>query len=904
MSETFNIDFRKGSLIEKYTRDKGTNVGNYIVQSDKGLVYRAEQGNSGQITYTNKTALNFGALPFSVVCAFKMGEFINVGSIYNNLFASGTYSNNGGISFLYSSSQQLQIAWEDGAGDVITLALDDFGNLNDGKYHLAILTFDGTTYKAFLDNVQETTTSTDTKNITSAQTFNIGRDGTTARRSNSDISFIRAYNHELTASERGKLQDEFNSSHQTAKTKRNFVKAKPTDLSNEVENTLIEKLINGTFDDGTNGWTETNATFSVSDGIAEIDITGSGGGIIQSPILNPVIGRKYIISTRYKMGTFNADMGISFGGTIGAANITLPYSTTYTNHTEIITATSADDDFYVLRKTSNTGTFFIEEISCKEFTGLVAAYNMVPNGSTLVDISGEGNNGTITGAISTKDGMAFDGVDDFIGMSTLATPANLTISTWVNYDSLIDFAGLVTFGTTYIRKEDNGKFRCVLGGLTDTGIDSTTSPAVNQWYNVVLTYDGSFIRLYVNGSLEGADASTGTLTAFNTNDIGKWSANFTNGKFGETRIYNRALSTQEVKDYYNSFSEITLLEGFEDSGADGVAKTPREFVSGTGTYVVGEHNIKGSANYRSDFSAGVDSWTGTNGTASAPETALTVTEALKLTVTAEADAYLQYNLPFQQNKTMRLSFDYYIPAAQTLSSFLVGNILTDAEVIKGSRTCSTTGSWVYKEIDYILTSSSPRNFRFTTTDEDIGDTFYLKNVVTYEIPPLRGFDNGTKYLENSSAGTIAIPSKQSYGSWEWDVFKGADGNNIDIKFIGSNNLGFSLDSNNYFIQLPSSERVGLFKGSAGSTLFATPVSYIAINTWYRMKVTRTKAGAFTVYIRGGAFGDDDWTLVSVAGGSGSNPVTDTTYTTSNYMVIDNDAGDRISRIKLKNGVKQ
>jgi hypothetical protein len=48
----------------------------------------------------------------------------------------------------------------------------------------------------------------------------------------------------------------------------------------------------------------------------------------------------------------------------------------------------------------------IDNFACQEVTGLVAAYNMIPSNGTLVDISGNGNNGTINGAvIQSKEGL-------------------------------------------------------------------------------------------------------------------------------------------------------------------------------------------------------------------------------------------------------------------------------------------------------------------------------------------------------------------------------------------------------------------------------------------------------------------------------------------------------------------
>lgn len=63
------------------------------------------------------------------------------------------------------------------------------------------------------------------------------------------------------------------------------------------------------------------------------------------------------------------------------------------------------------------------------------------------------------------------------------------------------------------------------------------------------------------------------------------------------------------------------------------------------------------------------------------------------------------------------------------------------------------------------------------------------------------------------------------------------------------------------------------------------------------------ANTFAVFIKGGSFGDD-WTLVDTTGGSGTNPVTDSTYTTSNYFVADLDQNDRLANLKIMNGVKQ
>ena len=166
---------------------------------------------------------------------------------------------------------------------------------------------------------------------------------------------------------------------------------------------------------------------------------------------------------------------------------------------------------------------------------------------------------------------------------------------------------------------------------------------------------------------------------------------------------------------------------------------------------------------------------------------------------------------------------------------------------------------------------------------------------------LKELDKGTKYLQCSVAGTIAIPSKQAYGTWEFAWYKGGDGNQTYAYFINDKNI----INDGYVYWMSNAERIGLLKITGGgvNSLSYSAGSYININTWYKSKITRTLNGEFYHYIKGGAFGNT-WTLVSVTGGVGTNPVTDNTYATSEYFVLDFDAGDRIALINIQQGVEQ
>jgi len=89
------------------------------------------------------------------------------------------------------------------------------------------------------------------------------------------------------------------------------------------------------------------------------------------------------------------------------------------------------------------------------------------------------------------------------------------------------------------------------GGATASGARDTDRIRTDTWYNLVYTYDGSISRLYVNGKLKAAINSP---TSFDANNlplyIGKTQdpsfPYYLTGIIDEIRIYNRALSSDEI----------------------------------------------------------------------------------------------------------------------------------------------------------------------------------------------------------------------------------------------------------------------------------------------------------------------------------------------------------------------
>ena len=77
----------------------------------------------------------------------------------------------------------------------------------------------------------------------------------------------------------------------------------------------------------------------------------------------------------------------------------------------------------------------------------------------------------------------------------------------------------------------------------------------NTWSYLALTYDGTTLRLYVNGTLVGSQAKTGAITtSTNQLQIGGDSlyAQYFSGLIDEVRVYNIALSAAAIQTDMNT----------------------------------------------------------------------------------------------------------------------------------------------------------------------------------------------------------------------------------------------------------------------------------------------------------------------------------------------------------------
>jgi hypothetical protein len=87
-------------------------------------------------------------------------------------------------------------------------------------------------------------------------------------------------------------------------------------------------------------------------------------------------------------------------------------------------------------------------------------------------------------------------------------------------------------------------------------ISKVATIPTSGWVHVVATYDGANIKMYIDGSLQNTTASTGTITANNyplTIGGDVQNSNYSlNKPIAQPRIYNRALSAEEVQRNYDA----------------------------------------------------------------------------------------------------------------------------------------------------------------------------------------------------------------------------------------------------------------------------------------------------------------------------------------------------------------
>lgn len=198
------------------------------------------------------------------------------------------------------------------------------------------------------------------------------------------------------------------------------------------------------------------------------------------------------------------------------------------------------------------------------------------SGNVAKDNSGNNYNGAIHGATwfnreSIFHALSFDGSSNYVEINSASgfppTGNNpFTLSAWINPNSMSDNY-ILSFG----QQVKNGMNALALASTQVChyfwGNDQCTpvSDILHKWTHVAVTYDGSKIKIFVNGNLASTQTPSSTPNVQSSNvAIGirlfdKWSA--FNGLIDEVHIFNRALSDSEIHDLYGQTNSLGIFIG-------------------------------------------------------------------------------------------------------------------------------------------------------------------------------------------------------------------------------------------------------------------------------------------------------------------------------------------------------
>jgi hypothetical protein len=191
-------------------------------------------------------------------------------------------------------------------------------------------------------------------------------------------------------------------------------------------------------------------------------------------------------------------------------------------------------------------------------------------GSTWYDVSGNNNNGTISGTTPYSSGyFTFNGVDSLINQfsSVAGIPISgqsYTISAWVQIANKTNSGGIAGWGN-YGNNNSVNAFRLTNTGLINYwfGNDYAVNTTLNTgstWYMLTAQFDGTYRRIYVNSTPVAypGQFSTGINVPSATNlTIGKTNTGnveWFSGKISQVLIYNTDIGFGGVINNYNATS--------------------------------------------------------------------------------------------------------------------------------------------------------------------------------------------------------------------------------------------------------------------------------------------------------------------------------------------------------------
>lgn len=274
------------------------------------------------------------------------------------------------------------------------------------------------------------------------------------------------------------------------------------------------------------------------------------------------------------------------------------------------------------------------------------------DGTNLRDFSGNLNDGTLNGMSNSnwitstalydlRQSLDFDGIDDYV---SLGTSTNLQLTNAITLEAWVYPRSISQWGAIFGNLQNNGSsesgFGMVLDGDTEeivwwlqtvggTPDDDTNyprfTPTLDAWQHVACTYNGSEMKLYVDGVLLESKTRNGDIDWSNLPieaRIGSYIDDdeiyYFDGQIDDVRIWKRALTASQIAESMNDHlwgTEDNLVAYYRfDQLNEETQNILYNIVGDYGTNIYSENfDTQGVNTYVSTI-AGWETWSGGTGT--------------------------------------------------------------------------------------------------------------------------------------------------------------------------------------------------------------------------------------------------------------------------------------------------
>ncbi|MEN9655148.1 MAG: hypothetical protein RL311_56, partial [Bacteroidota bacterium] len=171
--------------------------------------------------------------------------------------------------------------------------------------------------------------------------------------------------------------------------------------------------------------------------------------------------------------------------------------------------------------------------------------------------------------------LNFDGVDDYLVLDNVGTNTAFQFANTTNYtlEAWVNRSAVSSANATIISKQNGGVAGNYTLAISPTGVpyvsreyspwavSATTSLPLNEWHHIAGVFDGSSLKIYIDGVLNNSVAASGNITPSSVTAIKvaigcKYTysspSEFFKGNIDEARIWNLARTATQIRQSFMS----------------------------------------------------------------------------------------------------------------------------------------------------------------------------------------------------------------------------------------------------------------------------------------------------------------------------------------------------------------